>query len=63
MPITPTEYAAAMRRLETMRNEALRHADRFALRDIARRAADLNDVFFGRNPEAPRREAGGPAES
>jgi len=50
MLITPSEYAAEMRRLEAMRNEALRNRDRFALAVIHRRESDLNAVFFGREP-------------
>ncbi len=55
MHITPTEYASAMRRLEAMRNEALRRADRSALAAIALRESDLNRVFFGRDPDGPDR--------
>lgn len=54
MLITPAEYTAEMRRLETMRNEALRHRDRFALAAIHRRETDLNAVFWGREPKASR---------
>ena len=57
MHITPTEYANAMRRLETMRNEALGRGDRSALAAIALRETDLNRVFFGRDPGGRSRQA------
>lgn len=62
MSITRSEYACAMRRLETMRNEALHLKDRFALAEIARREGDLNVVFFGRTPDgdASRARTGSP---
>ena len=61
MLITPSEYAAALRRLETMRNEALHLNDRFALAEISRREGDLNVVFFGKTPDRDaRRTTTGP---
>ncbi|NNM72600.1 hypothetical protein [Enterovirga aerilata] len=46
--ISAAEYIAEMRRLETIRNEALRHHDRFALAAVAQRLATVNRVFWGR---------------
>jgi hypothetical protein len=50
--ISAAEYLAEMRRLETIRNEALRHHDRSALAAIALRLAAVNRAFWGRLPKA-----------
>jgi hypothetical protein len=47
--ISAAEYMAEMRRLETMRNEALRHRDRYALAVIASLFAAANRAFWGRD--------------
>lgn len=54
MYLTPSEYTAAMRRLEQMRNEAIGRHDRSALIFIVERESDLNRVFWGRAPKAAR---------
>lgn len=54
MYLTRSEYVAEMRRLEAMRNEAIRRHDRPALTFIFGREADLNRVFWGREPRMAR---------
>ena len=48
--ISAAEYVAEMRRLEMMRNEALRHRDRPALAALHLRLEAVNCVFWGRVP-------------
>ena len=45
-------YAAEMRLLEHIRNEALTHRDASALREIRLRVASLNKMFWGRHLRA-----------
>ncbi|MGA0595737.1 hypothetical protein [Enterovirga sp. CN4-39] len=45
--ISAAEYLAEMRRLEAIRNEALRHHDRFAVAVIEMRLKAVNRVFWG----------------
>lgn len=47
--ISAAEYVVEMRRLERIRNEALRHDDRSALCEIGLRLASLNRTFWGRD--------------
>lgn len=54
MYLTPSEYTAAMRQLEQMRNEAISRRDRPALVAIVERESDLNRVFWGRLPRFVR---------
>ena len=49
--ISAAEYLAEMRRLEAIRNEALRHHDRSALASVALRLVSVNRVFWGRDPK------------
>jgi hypothetical protein len=46
MTITSTEYAAEMRRIEKMRNEAHHLGDSLAVAALTIRATDLNGVFW-----------------
>lgn len=46
MDITTAQYAAGMRRLERIRNDALLRHDGSALRSIAVRVASVNRVFW-----------------
>jgi hypothetical protein len=48
--ISAAEYVAEMRRLETIRNEALRHHDRSALAVVELRLKNVHCVFWGRVP-------------
>lgn len=50
--ISAAEYMAEMRRLEAIRNEALRHHDRSALASVALRQAAVNRVFWGKEPKS-----------
>jgi hypothetical protein len=45
--ISAGEYLAEMRRLEVIRNEALRHHDRSALAAVQLRLRTVNRVFWG----------------
>jgi hypothetical protein len=49
--ISAGEYLAEMRRLEAIRNEALRHHDRSALAAVQLRLRTVNRVFWGRSPQ------------
>ena len=46
--ISAAEYLAEMRRLEAIRNEALRHQDRSAIAVVQLRLKAVNQVFWGR---------------
>jgi hypothetical protein len=48
--ISAAEYVAEVRRLEMIRNEALRHHDRSALAAVALRLKAVHRVFWGRVP-------------
>lgn len=50
MVLTPDQYAAKMRRLECMRNEARRRCDAPAIAALHAREDDLNRTFWGRLP-------------
>jgi hypothetical protein len=53
MWLSPNQYAAAMRRLEGMRNEARALNDGSALAAIRQREADLNRAFWPRLNRRP----------
>ncbi len=57
--ISAVEYAAEMRRLEGIRNEALGHRDRSAIREILLQVLLLNRAYWGHDLRSSR--AGGPA--
>ena len=48
--ISAAEYLAEMRRLEAIRNEALRHHDRFAVLAVQLQLNVVHRVFWGRVP-------------
>jgi hypothetical protein len=51
--ISAVQYAFEMRRLERMRNEALRHRDRSAELEIKLKVREVNRTFWGRDlPQA-----------
>lgn len=54
MYFTRSEYVAEMRRIEMMRNEALRLHDRSALAIIHQSEVNVNRTFWGREPKTPR---------
>jgi hypothetical protein len=47
--ISAVQYASEMRRLERMRNEALRHHDRSAELQIKLKVREVNRTFWGRD--------------
>ena len=47
--ISAASYAAEMRRLERMRNEAIRHHDRSAEVEIRLKTREINRTFWGRD--------------
>ena len=49
--ISAAEYLAEMRRLEAIRNEALRHHDRAAIAAVQLRFKAVNRVYWGRVPK------------
>ena len=49
--ISAAEYLAEMRRLEVIRNEALRHHDRAAIAAVQLRLKAVNRVYWGRVPK------------
>jgi hypothetical protein len=47
--ISAAQYASEMRRLERMRNEAIRHQDRSAQLEIRLKIREINRTFWGRD--------------
>jgi hypothetical protein len=49
--ISASEYLAEMRRLEVIRNQAIRHHDKFALIAVQLQLKTVHGVFWGRPPK------------